>query len=105
MEALLKAIANPYRREILRLVWDAELPSGAIAERFDVTWPSISRNLKVLKGAGLVRERRDGNVHYYRADRKATKPVEAMLRQMWESGLDRLAEAARAEHSKGGSRR
>lgn len=99
MEAALKAIANPYRREILRLVWDAELPSGEIAARFDVTWPSISRNLKVLKEAGLLRERRDGTVHLYRADRKALKPLEPMLRAMWSSGLDRIAELAAAEHA------
>jgi DNA-binding transcriptional ArsR family regulator len=96
-----KAIANPYRREILRLVWDRELPSGDIATRFDVTWPSISRNLKVLREAGLIHERRDGTMRYYRADRKALKPLEPMLKQMWATGLDRLAKLAHTEEKRG----
>lgn len=90
MQAVLDAIANPRRREILRLVWDQELPAGEIAARFDVSWPAISQNLRILRAAGLVRERRDGTKRYYRSDRAALGPLELVVRQMWEADLDRL---------------
>jgi DNA-binding transcriptional ArsR family regulator len=91
MQAVLDAISSPRRREILRLVWDEELSAGAIASRFDVSWPAISQNLKVLRGAGLVTERREGTKRLYRADAEALGPLEAFLRQMWEQDLDALA--------------
>ncbi len=59
MDAALKALAEPRRREILRLVWSQELPATAIADRFgDVSRPAISQHLAVLKEADLVTERR-----------------------------------------------
>lgn len=96
MPTLVDAVANPHRRQILRLVWEREMSSGEIASHFDITWPSISGNLKVLKQAGLVRERRVGNQRLYRADRVVARPVEALLRQMWEEGLDRMARSVRS---------
>lgn len=91
MQAVLDAISSPRRREILRLVWDEELSAGAIASRFDVSWPAISQNLKVLRSAGLVTERREGTKRLYRADAGALGPLEVFLRQMWEQDLDALA--------------
>jgi DNA-binding transcriptional ArsR family regulator len=91
VQAVLDAISSPRRREILRLVWDEELSAGAIASRFDVSWPAISQNLKVLRGAGLVTERREGTKRLYRADAEALGPLEAFLRQMWDQDLDALA--------------
>lgn len=90
MQAHLKAISNPRRRAILRLVWDEELTAGQIAARFDVTWPAVSQNLNVLRRAGLVSERREGARRYYRADREVLGPLEVVLRDMWEQDLDRL---------------
>jgi DNA-binding transcriptional ArsR family regulator len=89
----LKAISNPRRRQILRLVWDQELTAGQIAERFDITWPAVSQNLNVLRRAGLVSERREGARRYYRADRQALGPLEVVLRDMREQDLDRLKDA------------
>lgn len=93
MQALLKAISNPRRREILRLVWDRELSAGQIAARFDVSWPAVSQNLNVLRRAGLLSERRDGARRLYRADREALGPLDVVLRDMWEQDLDRLKDA------------
>lgn len=56
-----KALADPTRRQILQDLRAGELPAGEIASRFRISGPSISRHLGVLKGAGLVDERRDGN--------------------------------------------
>src|SRR2546428_12807213 len=75
MEHAVKAIAEPRRREILRLIWSRELPAGHIASHFAVTRPAISQHLRVLKEAGLVSERRDGTRRLYRA-RPETVAVE-----------------------------
>ncbi|TML42604.1 MAG: winged helix-turn-helix transcriptional regulator [Actinobacteria bacterium] len=96
-EAALRAIASPRRREILRLVWDRELSSGDIASHFDVSWPAISQNLRVLEGAELVRTRRCGTARLYRANRSRLGPLRAVLVKMWEADLDRLAELAEDE--------
>src|SRR6266498_1628867 len=93
VQAHLKAISNPRRREILRLVWDRELSAGQIAARFDVSWPAVSQNLNVLRRAGLLFERRDGARRLYRADRDALGSLEVVLRDMWEQDIDRLKDA------------
>jgi DNA-binding transcriptional ArsR family regulator len=96
-EAALRAIASPRRREILRLVWDRELSSGEIASHFDVSWPAISQNLRVLEDVGLVRCRRQQTARFYRADRARLGPLKSVLLKMWESDVDRLADLAEAE--------
>lgn len=60
-ESVFKALADPTRRQILQDLRGGELAAGEIASRFSISGPSISRHLSVLKGAGLVRERRDSN--------------------------------------------
>jgi len=89
-------IAEPRRREILRLIWDAERQAGEIAEHFDVTFGAVSQHLGVLRRAGLVVVRRDGTRRFYRADRDALAPFAAVLEQMWGAQLDRLAILAEA---------
>ncbi|HEY0830059.1 MAG TPA: metalloregulator ArsR/SmtB family transcription factor [Candidatus Dormibacteraeota bacterium] len=93
----LVALSNPRRREILRLVWSSERPAHEIANAFDVSWPAISQNLRVLREAGLVRERRVGTSRLYRADRAALRPLESYLRGMWARDIDRLRLLAEAE--------
>jgi DNA-binding transcriptional ArsR family regulator len=97
---MLEAVSTPRRREILRLVWDAERSSGEIASHFDASWPSISRSLTTLRTAGAVKERRVGNQRFYRADRKALRPLEPFLKQFWQTGLERLGEAMEKERRK-----
>lgn len=91
-----QVIAEPRRREILRLVWDAERPASEIAEHFDITFGAVSQHLSVLRSAGLVVVRRDGTRRFYRADKDALRPYAAMLEQMWAQRLDHLAELAEA---------
>lgn len=97
MEAVLVALSSPRRREILRLVWDAERSSGDIAGRLGASPPSVSRSLRALREAGVVRERRSGTKRYYRADRRALRGLEPFLKSMWATGLERLDVAAREE--------
>ena len=68
-----------------------------IAKAFDVSWPAISQNLRVLHAAGLIRQRRVGTSRLYRADRAALKPLEPFLRKMWERKIDRLRLLAESE--------
>ena len=67
-ESVFKALASPVRREILFHLRGGELAAGEIASRFSVAAPTISRHLAVLKGAGLVSERRDQNRILYSAE-------------------------------------
>ena len=93
----LLALSSPRRREIVRLVWSDERSAGEIARAFEVTWPAISQNLRVLKDAGLIKERRVGTSRLYRADRAALRPLESYLRGMWSRNIDRLRLLAEAE--------
>jgi DNA-binding transcriptional ArsR family regulator len=95
VDAALKALAEPRRRAILRLVWSQELPATGIAARFDdVTRPAISQHLAVLKDADLVIERRDGTRRLYRANPATVAELRAFLDDYWTSGLERLRDVA-----------
>jgi DNA-binding transcriptional ArsR family regulator len=88
---VLAAIASPRRREILRLVWDAELAAGDIHRALpDVTFGAISLQLRALMEAGLVSSRAEGRHRLYRARREALGPVGKMLEDMWSDALWRL---------------
>ena len=97
MDAQLRALAEPRRRDILRLVWSQELPAGAIADRFAVTRPAISQHLTVLKSAGLIAERRDGTRRLYSARRERLAEVLEFLESFWDERLAALKQAAEAE--------
>jgi DNA-binding transcriptional ArsR family regulator len=97
VEAAVRALAEPRRREILRLVRDGELSAGAIASHFDVSRPAISQHLGVLKDAGLLDERRDGTRRLYRARPEGLAELREFLDEFWEVGLARLKRAAESE--------
>ncbi len=101
MDAALRAIAEPRRREILALVRDAELTAGSIASHFAVTRPAISQHLTVLRDAGLVAERRDGTRRWYRARPEGARELRDWLDGFWATGLARLAAAAEQEERDG----
>ena len=104
MEAALRAIAAPRRRQILTLVRDGELSAGEIAGHFDVTRPAVSQHLNVLKEAGLVSERRNGTKRLYRARPEGLAQLKAFLEEFWNQRLDVLkTEAEREEAEKHGS--
>src|SRR5438552_13392175 len=93
----LAAIAEPRRREILRMVSLAELSAGEIARRFDVTRPAISQHLRVLKEANLVSERRSGTKRLYRARPETIAELRAYLEDFWDASLRALKAAAEQE--------
>src|SRR5665213_3464395 len=97
MEAALKAIAEPHRRQILALVRDEELAAGDIAAHFDVSRPAVSQHLNVLKEAGLVSERRNGTRRLYRARPEGLADLKVFLEGFWDERLDALKREAEKE--------
>jgi DNA-binding transcriptional ArsR family regulator len=87
--AVLRALSEPRRRAILRLVATDELSAGEIAATFEVTRTAVSQHLTVLKEVGLLTERRDGTRRLYRGRREALAELHAALNDIWGSSLDR----------------
>ena len=99
------ALQTPRRREILRLVWDAERSAGEIRERFpDVSFGAVSQHLGKLSRAGLVTRRREGRRVYYRADPTALGPLASWLESQWDDALYRLRLLAELEEARRGPR-
>ncbi len=70
-----KALSDPTRREILRLLSRGEQSAGAIAERFDMTKPSVSHHFAVLKQADLITSRREGQLIFYAVNTTVVQDV------------------------------
>ena len=93
----LRAIAEPRRRAILRLVARDELAAGEIAAAFDITRTAVSQHLTVLKNAGLLSERRDGTRRLYRARPQGLAELREFLDDMWSGALDEARRIAEDE--------
>jgi DNA-binding transcriptional ArsR family regulator len=97
-DAVLRALADPHRREILRLVQHAELPAGRIAEAFTLTQQAVSQHIGVLKQAGLLTERREGARRLYGLHHESLEPVRELLSEFWPDALGRLKKAVETAH-------
>ena len=104
LDSALRALAEPRRRDILRLVQRTECPAGEIASHFEVTRPAISQHLKVLVLSGLVTVRRDRTRLLYRARPEGMRHVREFLDQFWEDGLLRLKDVVEAEERRSDDR-
>ena len=94
----LRAVADPTRRAIVRLVRDREIPAGEIASHFpSISRPAVSQHLRVLVDAGLVAVRPDGNRRLYRWRREGLRDAAAFVEEMWADSLERLKQAAERE--------
>jgi len=98
LQAAIDAIAEPRRREILRLIRDGELAAGEIAAHFDVTRQAVSQHLRNLRDAGLVSERRDGTRRIYRARPEGLTELRAFLDDFWGERLEALRREVEVEH-------
>jgi DNA-binding transcriptional ArsR family regulator len=98
MDEALRAVADPTRRAILRLVRDDELPAGQIASHFpSMSRPAVSQHLRVLADAGLVEVHPDGNRRLYRWRREGLRDAATFVEEMWSDRLSRLKIAAERE--------
>ena len=100
LDEALRAVAHPARRQLLRLVADREHTVGELAERVGLSQPATSQQLGVLRDAGLVTTRPDGNRRLYRVDVERLAELRAELDQLWSGALSGLKAAAEAEHQR-----
>jgi DNA-binding transcriptional ArsR family regulator len=95
-EAALRALAHPGRRRLLRLVSGTAWPSGELAESCGWTRPATSQHLKVLRDAGLIEVRKQGNRRLYRAREERLAELREFLDRFWDDRLRDLAEQVQA---------
>ena len=100
----LEALADPTRRRLLALLREGEVAAGELAVRFPVSRPAISRHLRVLREAGLVRSRVEGRRRLYALDPRPLRELDDWLepyRDLWAQRLDALdTEIARGRRSR-----
>ena len=82
MQATIKALADPTRRQILELLKQGRRSAGEITDQFPITAAAVSRHLSVLKEAGLIRDQREGKYIFYELN---TSVLEEIL--LWISQL------------------
>jgi DNA-binding transcriptional ArsR family regulator len=88
---IFRALADPTRRAVFERLCHGEMAVGELTERFDVSQPAISQHLRVLRGAGLVSERRAGRHVFYRVDPKGMRPLVDWIAHYESFWNDRLA--------------
>src|SRR4051812_24359972 len=97
-DAVLRALADPHRRKILRLVQHAGLPAGQIAAHFDLTPPAGGLPLTRLQRAGLRAERREGPRRLYSLRSESLEPLRTLLDEFWPEALARLKQSVERAH-------
>src|SRR3954468_23007785 len=95
-----EAIAQPTRREILRLLAGGERTAGDVVSPFSLSQPAISQHLKVLRETGLVNERRDGTRRLYSVRPEGMADLHGFLAEVLPAGLERLKIAAEGEQKR-----
>ena len=93
-----EAVADPTRRRVLELLAERELSAGEIAAAFTVSRPAVSRHLRVLREAGLVRSSRRAQRRVYALAPAPLEEIDSWLgryRPFWTERLDRLEEHLR----------
>ena len=102
-EAAFQALADPTRRAVLDMLRLGPRAAGQIAEAFPVSRPAISKHLRQLRRAHLVRERRSGRHRYYQLTPEPLKAVDSWLehyRSFWEANLANLKAFVEEEYAR-----
>jgi DNA-binding transcriptional ArsR family regulator len=99
-DAAFKALAEPHRRAILRLVRDQPRSVSEIADHFAITQQAVSLHLKVLREAGLVGVRRAGQRRLYLVDPDGMASLQDFFADLWPTGLDRLKHSVEADRNR-----
>jgi DNA-binding transcriptional ArsR family regulator len=102
-EATFQALADPTRRAVLDLLRRGSQPAGEIAEAFPVSRPAISKHLRLLRRAHLVREHREGRHRVYQLNPEPLRAVDTWLEQyrnFWRMNLNSLKTFVEAEYAK-----
>jgi DNA-binding transcriptional ArsR family regulator len=102
-EATFQALADPTRRAVLDLLRRGRQPAGQIASAFPVSRPAISKHLRLLRRAHLVREHREGRHRVYQLNPEPLRAVDSWLEQyrvFWTASLNNLKAFVEAEHAR-----
>lgn len=102
----LDALGDPTRRAVFETLAIGPHPVWEIAAGLPVSRPAVSQHLRVLKEAGLVRDRRDGNRHVYSVNPEGLAALRDYLERHWDSALEAFEKAAaKANEAKEGDER
>jgi DNA-binding transcriptional ArsR family regulator len=99
-EEVLRALSEPHRQAILRLVRDRPRSVNEIGEHFEISQQAVSRHLQVLAEAGLVAVQPSGRQRLYVVDPKGLEHLERFLADLWPKGLDRLKSAVESRRGR-----
>ncbi|MGC1453175.1 MAG: metalloregulator ArsR/SmtB family transcription factor [Candidatus Sulfotelmatobacter sp.] len=102
-EATFQALADPTRRAVLDLLRRGSQPAGQIAEAFPVSRPAISKHLRLLRRAHLVREHREGRHRVYQLNPEPLRAVDSWIEQyrsFWSSSLANLKAFVETEYAR-----
>ena len=102
-EATFQALSDPTRRAVLDLLRRGSQPAGQIAEAFPVSRPAISKHLRLLRRAHLVREHREGRNRVYELNPEPLRAVDSWIEQyrvFWAASLNHLKAFVEAEHAR-----
>ena len=81
-DEVFNALANDYRRKIIRLLRDGPKSAGEIVEKFDITGAAISRHLSVLKDADLIRDAREGKFIFYEINTSVLEEIMLFVKDL-----------------------
>src|SRR5262245_29975771 len=98
--AVLRALAEPRRQAMLRLVRDRPRSVSEIAGHFDITQQAVSQHLQVLREAGLVDMRKQGQQRLYSVRPEGLRALDKFLAELWPAGLDRLKRAVESDRGR-----
>jgi DNA-binding transcriptional ArsR family regulator len=104
LDLVFAALSDPTRRGLLSLLTQTELCVTELARSFSISLPAVSKHLRVLEKAGLIRRERDGRVHRLRLEAKPMRDAAAWIeryREFWEGRLDALADYLEKQEKKG----
>src|SRR6202790_1715281 len=102
-EATFQALSDPTRRAVLDLLRRGSQPAGQIAEAFPVSRPAISKHLRLLRRAHLVREHREGRHRVYQLNPEPLRAVDSWIEQyrtFWVNSLSNLKSFVEAEYAR-----
>lgn len=102
-EATFQALADPTRRAVLDLLRRGSQPAGQIAQAFPVSRPAISKHLRLLRRAHLVREHREGRHRVYQLNPEPLRAVDSWIeqyRRFWSVSLANLKAFVETEHAR-----
>src|SRR5918994_4069001 len=94
---VIAALADPTGRAVFESLRDGPKPVVEIARRLPVSRPAVSQHLRVLREAGLVRERHEGTRHFYSVDGDGLTEVRKYFEEFWQEALDAFKAAAESE--------